>query len=340
MSVTLTNPSSRMRRSSHCPSDARSSRGLGQLEHTPVLLPQLVSLMAPSAGDTFIDCTFGGGGHAEEIARSIGPGGTLIAIDRDPVAAERFDELKGRVQATLRFIKADFCEGLTQLAGEDVSAKGVYMDLGISSLQVDAKERGFSYSYDAPLDMRMDPGQEVSALQVVNEWPQDELAQIMRNYGEERYSRRIAASIARERDRRQIETTGQLAELIVSAIPTPARFGAGHPARRAFQAVRIAVNDELEQLKMALPLAWQLLANDGTLCAISFHSLEDRIVKRFIAGKAKGCTCPPGLPVCACGKEAEAERLTRKPVVPGEGEIAGNPRARSARLRAARKIGG
>jgi 16S rRNA (cytosine1402-N4)-methyltransferase len=307
--------------------------------HIPVLAGELIDLLDPRAGEIAVDCTFGAGGHARLVADRIGPSGTLIAIDRDPAAEERFAELAAEVACHTRFIRASFVEGLAQLREEDVAADLLYMDLGMSSMQVDTRERGFSYSYDAPLDMRMDPDQELTAADVVNEWDERRLARLFREFGEERYSAPIARRIVRERTRgHAIHTTNELVELISAAIPTPARFAGGHPAKRVFQAIRIAVNAELDQLDEALPLAWATLRVSGRFAGISFHSLEDRRVKRFLAAKAQGCICPPDFPVCVCGHEPEAELLTRRSVAPTPGEIAANPRAASARLRAARKL--
>jgi 16S rRNA (cytosine1402-N4)-methyltransferase len=210
----------------------------------------------------------------------------------------------------------------------------------MSSMQVDTCTRGFSYAYDAPLDMRMDPDQELSAREIVNEWDERRLARLLREYGDERYSHQIARAIVRARRREELISTQQLVEAIKSAVPVPAQFGAGHPARRTFQALRIAVNDELAQLDEGLPAAWDVLVPDGRFAAISFHSLEDRRVKRFLAERARGCVCPPELPVCVCGRVPEAELLTRRAVVPTTGEIAANPRAKSAHLRAARRLEG
>jgi 16S rRNA (cytosine1402-N4)-methyltransferase len=208
----------------------------------------------------------------------------------------------------------------------------------MSSMQVDTRERGFSYSYDAPLDMRMDPDQELSAREIVNTWEERRIAAILRELGEERRAAQIARAIARRRALAPIETTLQLVDVIVSAIPTPARFAAGHPAKRSFQAIRIAVNGELEALDEALPLAWSQLKVGGRFAAISFHSLEDRPVKQFLAAKARGCLCPPELPICVCGHEPEARLLTRRAISPGPEEAESNPRSRSAHLRAAVKI--
>ena len=236
---------------------------------------------------------------------------------------------------TTRFIRADFEHGLRILAEEGTKADLVYLDLGMSSMQVDTLERGFSYAYDAPLDMRMDPSQELTAREIVNTWDRRRLARALREYGEERYAPRIAASIERSRP---LETTFELVDAITAAIPTPARFAGGHPAKRTFQAIRIAVNEELAQLDAALPLAWQILNEDGRLAGISFHSLEDRRVKRFLADRTRGCICPPDLPVCGCGRTPEAELVFRRSIAPSAGEVAANPRAKSARLRAARKL--
>jgi 16S rRNA (cytosine1402-N4)-methyltransferase len=207
-------------------------------------------------------------------------------------------------------------------------------------MQVDTAERGFSYAYDAPLDMRMDPiGTALTANEIVNTWDARRLARLLRTYGEERYATPIARAIVRRRHDAEIDTTQSLVDVIKGAIPAPARFAGGHPAKRTFQALRIAVNDELGQLDAALPLAWEVLAPHGRLAAISFHSLEDRRVKRFLADRARGCICPPDLPVCACGREPEAELLTRKSIAPTPGEVEANPRSKSARLRAAKRIG-
>jgi 16S rRNA (cytosine1402-N4)-methyltransferase len=307
--------------------------------HIPVLAGELIELLDPGPGQTVVDCTVGGGGHARLVGERLGSSGTLIGIDRDPLAAERFEELSRELSCTTRFIAATFVDGLALLLEEGVRAEHVYFDLGTSSMQIDTWERGFSYAYDAPLDMRMDPTQERSALEVVGEWEERRLARVLREYGEERYAPAIAHAIVTERARAPIVTTHELVEVIKAALPAPARFGGGHPAKRAFQAIRIAVNDELEQLDDALPLAWELLADGGSLGAISFHSLEDRRVKQFLAARARGCICPPDLPVCGCGRTPEGELLRRRAVAPTAGEIAANPRAASAHLRVARKLG-
>jgi 16S rRNA (cytosine1402-N4)-methyltransferase len=308
--------------------------------HIPVLADELLGLLDPQPGQVAIDCTFGGGGHARMVAERLGPGGTLIAIDRDPLAEERFLELAEEVSCSMRFLRGGFAEGLELLAQERVRADLAYFDLGMSSMQVDTRERGFSYSYDAPLDMRMDTAQELDAREIVNTWEERRLAAVLRELGEERRASQIARAIVRRRATGEgpIQTTLELVDVIVSAIPTPARFAAGHPAKRSFQALRIAVNDELGQLDAALPLAWAVLRDGGVLAGISFHSLEDRRVKRFLVERARGCICPPDLPVCACGHEPEASLLTRGATVPSPQEVDRNPRAASARLRAALKL--
>ncbi len=306
--------------------------------HVPVLAGELIDLLDPQPGETAVDCTFGDGGHARLVAGRLGPGGTLVCIDRDPAAEERFDAFAREVACETRFLRMDFADGLDLLLAEGVEADLAYLDLGVSSMQIDTWERGFSYSYDAPLDMRMDPDQDVTAADVVNTWERRRLARALREYGEERYADRIAREIVRRRADHPIETTFELVDAITAAIPAPARFAGGHPAKRTFQALRIAVNDELGQLDSALPLAWNLLRTGGRLAAISFHSLEDRRVKRFLAARAQGCICPPDLPICGCGREPEAELVSRRAIAPTPGEVAANPRARSARLRVASKL--
>jgi 16S rRNA (cytosine1402-N4)-methyltransferase len=308
--------------------------------HIPVLAEELLELLDPKPGQTAIDCTFGGGGHARMVAERLGPDGRLVAIDRDPLAEERFMELAEDVACSMRFIRGGYAQALEMLAEEDACADVVYLDLGMSSMQIDTRERGFSYSYDAPLDMRMDPRQELTAREIVASWDERRIVGILRELGEERHARQIARAIVRRREHSPMETTLALVEVISSAIPTPARFASGHPAKRTFQALRIAVNDELGQLDAALPIAWSLLREGGILAGLSFHSLEDRRVKRFLAERARGCICPPDLPVCGCGREPQAALLTRGAIVPSPAETARNPRASSARLRAAVKLEG
>src|SRR4051812_22700315 len=303
--------------------------------HVPVLAGELIEALDPQRAQVAVDCTLGAAAHARLIAARLGPAGTLIAIDRDPTAEKAFEQLAAEVACHTRFLRADFEQGLRLLTEEGLRADLAYLDLGMSSMQVDTRERGFSYAYDAPLDMRMDPGQEETARDILNSWDRRRLARALREYGEERYADRIAGQIVR---RRPLGTTFELVEAINAALPAPARFGGGHPAKRTFQAIRIAVNGELAQLDAALPLAWELLKPGGRLAALSFHSLEDRRVKRFLADRTRGCICPPDLPVCGCGRTPEAELVFRRSVVPTPGEVAENPRSKSARLRAARKL--
>jgi 16S rRNA (cytosine1402-N4)-methyltransferase len=301
----------------------------------PVLPEELVEVLDPQAGETFVDCTFGAGGHSRLIAERLGPEGELIAIDRDPVSEQRWREFSATAPSRTRFLRADFVAGLEGLKGEGVRPDGILFDFGMSSMQLDAWERGFSYAYDAPLDMRMDPDQKLSAAELVNEWPQERIARVLRDFGEERRAGSMAREIVR---RRPIETTSELVAAIKAAIPPADRFGRGHPAKRAFQAIRIAVNGELEAIDRALPSAWEQLAVGGRLGAISFHSLEDRRVKQFLVARARGCICPPEIPVCMCGREPEADLLTKRALAPTPEEIERNPRAASAHLRAARKL--
>jgi 16S rRNA (cytosine1402-N4)-methyltransferase len=306
--------------------------------HVPVLAGELIEALDPRAGQIAVDCTLGGAGHARLVAERIGATGTLIAIDRDPTAEAAFAQLAAEVACDTRFIRADFVTGLAQLIDEGVRADMVYMDLGMSSMQVDTRERGFAYAYDAPLDMRMDPDQELTAFEIVNTWDRRRIARALREYGEERFADRIAGEIVRRRGKKELETTFELNEAISAAIPAPARFAGGHPAKRTFQAIRIAVNGELTQLDAALPLTWGVTKIGGRIAALTFQSLEDRRVKRFFADKARGCLCPPDLPVCVCGNTPEAELMHRRSIVPTPGEIAANPRSKSARLRAVRKL--
>ena len=306
-------------------------------DHVPVLADEVRELLAVQPGETVVDATFGAGGHSMLLAADLRGDGRLIAIDRDPSVRTSFDRFKAQAGVSARLFRGEFSVVLAQLAANDVRADAILLDLGVSSMQLDRPERGFSYAVDAPLDMRMDPSAELSARELVNEADERELALIFRRYGEERYARPIARAIVRRRAEQPYARTGELVDTIKASIPTPARFGEGHPAKRVFQALRIAVNDELGALEAALPAALEMLRPGGRLAVISFHSLEDRIVKQFLRDRAKGCVCPPEFPVCTCGREPELRLLTRKPVRPGAREVAANPRASSARLRAAVK---
>jgi 16S rRNA (cytosine1402-N4)-methyltransferase len=304
-------------------------------DHVPVLAAEVRECLAVRPGETVLDATFGAGGHASLLAADLAGRGKLIAVDRDPTAKTYFDRLAKRAGGVqTRLLRGDFGVVLPQLASNGVRVDAVLLDLGVSSMQLDRPDRGFSYSVDAPLDMRMDPLQELDASAIVNTWSERDLTTIFRKYGEERYAKQIARGVVRQRP---FERTGELVDAIKSAIPAPARFGDGHPAKRVFQALRIAVNDELASLEEALPAALALLKPGGRLAVISFHSLEDRIVKHFLRDRERGCTCPPDFPVCVCGHEPELRAIQRRPIRPTDAEIAANPRAASARLRAAVK---
>ena len=309
-----------------------------ETDHVPVLAEEVRELLAVRPGETVVDATFGAGGHAALLAHELQGHGKLIAIDRDPTVRPHFERFRRRSGAQARFLRGEFATVLGQLADNGVHADAILLDLGVSSMQLDRPERGFSYATDAPLDMRMDTSQDESAAELVNEASERELQTIFRRYGEERYARQIARAIVRRRRSRPFERTGELVETIKAAIPAPARFGEGHPARRVFQALRIAVNDELGQLEEALPAAIEMLRPGGRIAVISFHSLEDRIVKHAFRDLERGCTCPPDFPICACGREPVVRVLTRKAVRPSARETAQNPRAASARLRAAEKV--
>jgi len=305
-------------------------------DHVPVLAEEVREALAVRPGETVVDATFGSGGHAGLLGADLQGRGRLIAIDQDPAVKpyyERFRSHAGGIQT--RLLRGNFSTVLQQLASNGVEADAILLDIGVSSMQLDRPERGFSYAADAPLDMRMDPSAEVSARELVNELDEGELQTIFRRYGEERYAKQIARAIVRRRRERPFERTGDLVDTIRAAIPAPARFGEGHPAKRVFQALRIAVNDELRSLEEALPAALEMLRPGGRLCVISFHSLEDRIVKTFLREGERGCICPPDFPVCVCGHEPVLRALQRRPVRPSADEVAANPRASSARLRAA-----
>jgi 16S rRNA (cytosine1402-N4)-methyltransferase len=309
-------------------------------DHVPVLAEEVRALLAVEPGDTVVDATFGGGGHAALLAADLGGRGRFIGVDRDPAVRPYFERFQRRAGVQARLLRGDFDVVLAQLAANGVEADAVLLDLGVSSMQIDRPERGFSYAADAPLDMRMDPSSELSARDLVNELPERELTDLFRRYGEERFARQLAKAIGRRRSERPIDRTAELVDVIKSAVPAPRRFGDGHPAKRVFQALRIAVNDELGALERALPAAVAMLKPGGRLAVISFHSLEDRIAKRYLVSQARGCDCPPDFPVCVCGKKPALRLLTRKAVRPSPRETTENPRSASARLRAAVKTAG
>jgi 16S rRNA (cytosine1402-N4)-methyltransferase len=310
-----------------------------EADHVPVLADEVVANLDPRPGETVIDCTFGAGGHADLLARGLNGDGKLIAIDRDPTVAPFFERFRRETGVKARLHPGEFSIVLQHLAENGVKADAILLDLGVSSMQLDRPDRGFSYAVDAPLDMRMDPSATYSARELVNEGDERELADIFKRYGEERYARPIARAIVKRRKEQPFERTGDLVEVIKAAIPAPARFGEGHPAKRVFQALRIEVNDELGALERALPAALEMLRPGGRLAVISFHSLEDRIVKQFLRKQEQGCTCPPDFPICICGSEPTMRATPRRAVRPLAAEVARNPRAQSARLRVGTKVG-
>ena len=306
--------------------------------HKPVLLEECLTALDIKPEGTYLDGTLGRAGHSLEILRRL-KGGRLIGIDRDMTAIKAAWERLAAFGDRVTLVHGNFCdlgEILADLGVDKVD--GMLFDLGVSSPQLDEAQRGFSYMHDAPLDMRMDTSAALDARQVVNDWSGEELRRILWEYGEERYAPQIARAIVRRREEKPIETTGELVEVIRSAMSAAALREKQHPAKRSFQAIRIAVNDELGAVDRMVRAAVPRLNAGGRLAIISFHSLEDRIVKNALAELARGCTCPPDFPVCVCGKKPQVKLLTRKPVVAGPAELEENPRARSAKLRAAEKL--
>ena len=309
-----------------------------EFTHRPVLLDECIEHLNIRPDGVYIDGTLGRAGHSREIARRLTTG-RLICIDRDQAALDAAPERLGEWMDRVTLVHGNFRDlaavmDSLNLAGAD----GMLFDLGVSSPQLDDGARGFSYMQDAPLDMRMDQSAPLTGYDVVNAWPREELKRILYRYGEERYAPQIAAAIERRRQEKPIETTLELVEIIRSAMPPAALREKQHPAKRTFQAIRIAVNDELSAVDELLQAAIPRLNPGGRLCVISFHSLEDRIVKTAFAGFAKGCTCPPDFPVCVCGKKPQIRLTPRKPILPSPQELAVNPRARSAKLRVAEKL--
>lgn len=307
--------------------------------HTPIMLVDVLELLKPENCRVTVDGTLGGGGHSEGILERLPETGVHFGIDRDEEAIKAASERLARFK-NFHAVHGNFFDmkGLLPLKEHGFSgADGILLDLGVSSHQLDDGQRGFSYGIEAPLDMRMDRSSPLSAREVVNEYPTQRLYEIIRDYGEERFASRIANSIARAREKSPIETTAELAAIIKAAIPAAARREGPHPARRTFQAIRIEVNGELDGLGTAVKNAAELLNPDGVLAVITFHSLEDRIVKTVFRELADPCTCPPSAPVCICGKKPVVEILTRKPIVADEAEVERNPRSRSAKLRAVRR---
>lgn len=310
-----------------------------EFHHVSVLLEEALEGLKLESGKTYVDCTLGGSGHSKEILKRTEPEGRLIAFDQDPAAIrtaqDRLRDYEGRFTLVHKnFVRLE--EGLQELGVKNVD--GILFDLGVSSHQLDTAERGFSYKYDADLDMRMNPKDSLTAEEIVNKWSEEKLNEIFWVYGEERWSKRVAQFVVQARAEEVIKTTGQLVEVIKKAIPASARKDGPHPAKRIFQALRIAVNDELKAFELALHQAIKLLGPGGRVCVITFHSLEDRICKQIFQEAAKKCICPPQLPICTCNKRKDLKIITGKPIEPSAAEIESNPRARSAKLRIAEKL--
>lgn len=309
-----------------------------EFKHEPVLLRECIRNLNIRPDGIYVDGTLGGGGHSEEICRRLDENGLLIGIDRDRDAIAAAEKRLEHFPCRKIFVRSNYTEIKSILAENHVpGVDGALLDLGVSSFQLDNAERGFSYMHDAPLDMRMDQTQEFSAFDVINDYSEQELYEVIRKYGEEKWAKRIASFIVRERHKAPVRTTGQLVEIIKAAVPASARREGPHPAKRTFQAVRIEVNDELSGLERTCDEFIDVLAPKGRLCIITFHSLEDRIVKEHFAKRENPCICPPEFPVCVCGRKGDVKRITRKPVTAGEDELEKNPRARSAKLRVVEK---
>lgn len=310
-----------------------------KFSHVSVLLRECIEALNIKPDGIYVDCTAGGGGHSLEIVKRLTAGGRLIAIDRDEDALRAAGARLADYAERVTFVHSNYAMLQSVLADLGIpKADGVLADLGVSSYQLDTAERGFSYMQDAPLDMRMDREQPLSARDVVNTYSEEELRRILYDYGEEKFARNIAANIVKRRSERPIETTLELAELVKGSMPKAAREGGHHPAKRTFQAIRIEVNAELSSIPPALDAAVHALNPGGRVAVITFHSLEDRLVKQKFAALSSGCTCPREFPVCVCGKKPVVRVITKKPVTAGEDELEVNPRSRSAKLRVAEKI--
>nr|WP_154983188.1 16S rRNA (cytosine(1402)-N(4))-methyltransferase RsmH [Paenibacillus xylanexedens] len=313
--------------------------------HITVLKEEATEGLNIKQDGIYVDCTLGGAGHSSVIASKLGPGGRLIALDQDDWALDNAREKLAAYENQVTLVKTNFRDLEQVLKDLDVPMKdgvpqvdGILYDLGVSSPQFDEGERGFSYNHDAPLDMRMDQDALLTAKEIVNEWPEEEIARILYRYGEEKFSRRIARVIVNQRSQSEIETTGELVELIKEGIPAAARRTGGHPAKRSFQALRIAVNDELGAFEEGLHQAVRCLAPGGRVSVITFHSLEDRICKQIFSSYLEKCICPPDFPLCVCGGKGTLRLVNRKPLIPSEAELTENSRARSAKLRVAEKL--
>lgn len=309
-----------------------------EFHHISVLLDECIDALNIRPSGIYVDGTLGGAGHSTQIAKRLTTG-RLIGIDRDPIALKAAGERLSQVSDCATLVHSNFCDMKQVMKDLDIpGVDGILLDLGVSSPQLDDAKRGFSYMADAPLDMRMNSQDRLSADLVVNTWPQEELKRILYTYGEERYAPQIAAAICRRREESPIKTTLELVDVIRSAMPPAALREKQHPAKRSFQAIRIAVNDELGAVEKVMGDAIEMLNPGGRLAIITFHSLEDRIVKNAMAEAAKGCTCPPNFPVCVCGKKPQVKLISRKPIVASDRELERNPRARSAKLRVCEKL--
>ena len=310
-----------------------------EFHHISVLLEEAMTGLDLKPGGLYVDCTLGGAGHSGEILRRTAPDGHLVGLDQDPMALAVAKERLAKFGERVKLVQANFKQLSAVLQQLNIhQVDGVLYDLGVSSPQLDNPARGFSYMHDAPLDMRMNPDSPTSAKELVNSLTGDQLADIIKGYGEERWAQRIAQFIVEERKNKEISTTFELVEVIKKAIPAGARRNGPHPAKRTFQALRIAVNDELNILQQAFGQGVQALKPGGRLCVITFHSLEDRIAKEYFKHLATECVCPPELPVCTCKKRKEIKIITRKPILPSKLELEHNPRARSAKLRIIEKL--
>ena len=307
--------------------------------HISILLDECLDALQIKPDGVYMDATLGGAGHSLGIAQRLTNGGRLICVDRDDAALANAEKRLKDIRERVTLVKSDFRNLDSVIAAQGLSGvDGILFDLGVSSPQLDKAERGFSYMQDAPLDMRMDRQQKLTAYDVVNSFEQSELRRILTEYGEERYSPNIAAAIVRTREQKPIKTTGELVDVIRSAMPAKALREKQHPAKRSFQAIRIAVNDELSAVREAMQKAIDALNPNGRLAVITFHSLEDRIVKETMKKAAEGCTCPRDFPVCVCVNKPKVKLISRKPILPGEGEIRENGRARSAKLRVCERL--
>ncbi len=309
-----------------------------KFSHRSVLLDECIDGLDIDPNGIYVDGTAGGGGHSFEIASRL-TGGKLIAIDQDEAAVSAASARLAPLGERATVVRSNFCEIATVCTDLGIDAiDGLLLDLGVSSYQLDTPERGFSYSADAPLDMRMDKRKSLSAYEVVNEYSEEKIKKILYEYGEERFSAAIAAAIVRKREKKPIETTAELSDIIKYAMPPAAREGGHHPAKRSFQAIRIEVNSELDVIEPAIRDAVSMLKKGGRIAIITFHSLEDRIVKQTFANLAKGCVCPRELPVCVCGRKPVLKQVNKKPILPSRLELEENPRSRSAKLRVAEKL--